>query len=722
MKAVDQSFVNAVIEPTGEGYDICYRTGLTVYNEIFSGGQLMSTGWNGAGYMSKVITFARIPRLEPDSFVEPQAFRLEVGGMALDSHWSWADCQQVVEERGLHVILSLKHELRPIAVKVHTLLDGTPILTRWLEISNTGEQPAPLGSVSTWSGGLQTTKHWETYLKDGDPLYSIGYMTDSRWGGEGQFQWKPLPRDVFGFNRGQRHRHPMFLLRNEATGEHFIGQLAWSGDYSFVFELDADPGGAVMGHDGHAHLSFKIGPKAPAPLRVIAAGESVTSPEVHMGMLLGGFNDCIHAMHDHMRKSVFTVPEALGRGNWIEMGLGAEVEMSEAMTYRQIDVAAELGVEVFFIDAGWYVPPGDEHQMGEHLGDWKVDLQRYPDGMKPIRDKVREKGMLFGLWVEIERLGKLTELYQAHPDWYSVAYNGVNSTGRMGGMIDFARDEVAAWAEETMARIIEENELDMFRLDYNAGHIKAGGYTVRDGYAENSYWRYYEHFDAIFDRLRRRFPNVIFEHCASGGARTDIGTVRRFSHTWVTDWQVAPRSFSITNGMSMALPPEYVDRLVAGQSGHVAADISFQMRQLLFVRPTVSVFHPLGSEGNPVQLAIVRRHLDLYKRFVRPFMKTGRIYHHTPHLDGFEPRGWGVLELASRERDRGIAGLFLLSNPKEREYVLRLRGLDRSKTYKVTWDNCSQSAEVSGFILMDQGLTVRLEGALTSELILFEAI
>ncbi|GBF75710.1 alpha-galactosidase [Paenibacillus sp. 598K] len=722
MNPNEQPYLNAVIEPAGDGYEICYRTGMTVYNELFSGGQLMSGGWNGAGYRSNVITFPRIPRLDPDSFVEPHVFRLDVDGMSLDSHWRWVGSEQQREQRGLRVTIELRHELRPIVVRVHTLLDGTPILTRWLDIVNAGDQPAALGAVATWSGGLQTTKHWETYLKDGDPLYSIGYMADHRWGGEGQFQWRPLPQDRFGFGRGQRHRHPMFLLRNEATGEHFVGQLAWSGDYEFMFELDADPGGAVMGHDGHAHLSFRIGPRAPSPLRVIAPGEAVASPEAHLGMLFGGLDECIQAMHDHMRRSVFTIPEARGRGNWVEMGLGAEVEMSEAMTYHQIEVAAELGVEVFFIDAGWYLPPGDEHQMGEHLGDWRVDPVRYPDGLQAIRDKVREHGMLFGLWVEIERLGKLTELYREHPDWYSTAYNGVNSTERMGGMIDFARDDVAAWAEATMARVIEEHELDMFRLDYNAGHLKGGGYTMRDGYVENSYWRYYEHFDAIFDRLRKRFPDVIFENCASGGARTDIGTVRRFSHTWVTDWQVAPRSFSITNGMTMALPPEYVDRLVAGQSGHVAADMAFQMRQLLFVRPTVSVFHPLGSEGNPQQLAIVKHHLELYKSFVRGFMNTGRIYHHTPQLDGFEPNGWGVLELASRERDRGIAGLFLLSNAKEHRYHLRLRGLDRSRMYKVTWDNSAQSAELSGFVLMEQGITVRLEGALTSELLVFEAI
>jgi hypothetical protein len=114
--------------------------------------------------------------------------------------------------------------------------------------------------------------------------------------------------------------------------------------------------------------------------------------------------------------------------------------------------------------------------------------------------------------------------------------------------------------------------------------------------------------------------------------------------------------------------------------------------------------------------------LDLYKGFVRPFMATGRIYHHTPAFDGPEPKGWGVLELVARDRGRGIAGVFQLSDPRAPEYLLKARGLDVGKRYRVTWDNSGQSCEVDGFTLMKQGIPVRLEGALTSELLLFEAV
>ena len=103
-------------------------------------------------------------------------------------------------------------------------------------------------------------------------------------------------------------------------------------------------------------------------------------------------------------------------------------------------------------------------------------------------------------------------------------------------------------------------------------------------------------------------------------------------------------------------------------------------------------------------------------------MAAGRIYHHTPEVGGPDPQGWGVLELASADRARGLCGLFQLAAPTAPEYTVRLRGLDVARRYRVTWGNSGQACEVDGFTLMQRGLTVRLEGALTSELLLFEAI
>jgi len=691
-------------EPT-----ISYRTGWVVYEESLTKGQFVGRGWNGSGFVSYYDG-----RIAPAEHAAPEAFVLEIDGQLLATDWEWGGLEKTSTGPGiLHAVVTLKHRIRPVTVKVHTRLDGSAVLVRWLEIANTGSRPAALAAAAPWSGVLQRTNRWRSFLDGTKPaLYSLGYFDSLGWGEEGAFRWHDLPQTAYrvdGRYRRDRYRMPFFILRNNATGEHFVGQLAWTGGYSFEFDFNPSVGGTAAG------LAFKAGPDAPAPLRVIAPGETVSTPEMHLGLVFGGLDAAVQAMHGHLRRSVFP-PQSRGRGGWVESGIGPEIEITVPEVHHMIDMAAAAGADVFFIDASWYAKPNSD--WWTTVGDWNVDRERFPEGLKPIRDKVHAKGMLWGLWMDAERIGGKSGVLKQHPDWLATTYTGDKNNG---GQLDLTNPEAARWMESQIARVIEENGLEFFRLDYNT-HPGNGIRVERDGFVENGYWRYYEALYGIYDRLRLRFPNVIFENCAGGGGRTDIGMIRRFDHTDVTDWQIAPRSFLITNGMTMAIPPERIDRLVGGQSGFTTADYDFQYRTLLFLMPKVAFLYPMGSEPNPLLMQRTRRWTDFYKSFVRPFQDTARIYHHTPEMTGLEPHGWGVLEMASEDRTRAICGLFQLAAPSEPEYFLRMRGLDASKRYKVTFDNSGQTAVVDGYALMTQGLTVRLEGALTSELLVFEAL
>ncbi|MGO8731729.1 MAG: alpha-galactosidase [Terriglobia bacterium] len=691
-------------EPT-----ISYRTGWVVYEESLTKGQFVGRGWNGAGFVNFYDG-----RINPAEHPMPEAFWLEIDGQSLASDWEWVGLEKTSSGDGnLHVVVTLKHAVRPVTVKVHTKLDGTAVLTRWLEVTNTGTQPAALAAASSWSGVMQKTNRWRSLLEGTPaPLYSLGYFDSATGVKEGDFHWHEMPAAGYridGRYRRGRHRYPMFILRNNATGEHFIGQLAWSGGYSFEFDLNTEV------EDSAAALTFRAGPDARPPQRVIAPGETVSTPEMHLGLVFGDLDAAVQAMHTHLRRSVF-MPQPRGRGGWVESGIGPEIEITPEEVNHAIDSAAQVGAEVFFIDASWYAPP--KGNWWTTVGDWNVDRQRFPQGLKPFRDRAHAAGMLWGLWMDADRIGSESRIAKEHPEWLATNYDGER---KIGGLLDLTKPEVVQWMENQIARVIEENQLEFFRLDYNTDP-GVGIKTVHDGFVENGYWRYYEAVYGVYDRLRARFPNVIFENCAGGGGRADIGMVRRFSHTWVTDWQIAPRSFMITNGMTMALPPEYVDRLIGGQSGYTTADFDFQSRLLLFAQPTFGFLVPRGAQANPLLMARAKRWAGLYKNFVRPFMDTSRIYHHTPGVAGIDPHGWGVLELDSNDRTRGICGLFQLSAPTQPEYLLRLRGLDVSRRYRVTWDNSGQASVVDGFTLVKQGITVRLEGPLTSELLLFEAL
>ena len=528
-----------VLFADGDEKTVSYRTAMVVYEESLLKGRFVGRGWNGSGYVSFYDG-----RVDPTDVPTAQAFWLEIDGQLLASDWEWAGFERTAEPSGgLHTVIGLKHAVRPVTVEVHSKLDGTPVIARWLEITNTGTEPAALAACGIWSGVVRHTKRWcEHVAGTGRPLYSLGYFDNPHWGHEGDFQWHDLPSAgyrVDGRYRRDRHRHPWFVIRNNATGEHFIGQLAWSGGYCFEFDLDADSS------QPDASLFFRGGPDAPAPQRIIAPGETVQTPEMHLGLVFGDLDTAIQAMHEHLRKSVF-MPQPRGRGGWVESGIGPEIEITVDEVFHAIDCAAELGAEVFFIDASWYAPP--HGSWWSTVGDWGVDRQRFPDGIEPFRERVHEKGLLWGLWMDAERIGPDSQTAREHPEWLATAYDGEPRLGCM--------------------------------------------------------------------------------------------------HERMKHW------------------------------------------------------------------------LGLYKGFVRPLMGTGRIYHHSPVVPSPEPQGWGVLELASADRTRAICGLFQLSGVCDPEYLLRFRGLDPSRRYRVTFDNDGSSCEVDGLTLTKQVLTIRLEGALTSELLI----
>ena len=124
---------------------------------------------------------------------------------------------------------------------------------------------------------------------------------------------------------------------------------------------------------------------------------------MHLGLVFGDLDNAVQAMHTHLRRSVF-MPQARGRAAWVESGIGPELEITADRLNHAIDSAIEAGAEVFFIDASWYAAP--ESSWWKTVGDWDVSLQRFPQGLKPFRDRVHAGGMLWGLWMDADRVGE----------------------------------------------------------------------------------------------------------------------------------------------------------------------------------------------------------------------------------------------------------------------------------------------------------------------------
>jgi alpha-galactosidase len=645
------------------------------------------------------------------------AFQLSMEGQNLEGTWEWAGTNQtqVHNPEGLLVSLELKSKARPITVKMQTLLSGGPVMVRWLEITNTGSKATGLTSVSPWSGMLWNTPTYQERLKPNEAPFEVAYAQYEDWGHEGAWKFEPIfnaSKTISGTRGKSGWGHPTFFAHNKATGEWFVGSLGWTGNWTIKVRGTANTAGDV------ARLFFTMGPSAvDAVQRVIEPGETIRSPEAHLLVMHSDLDQVIQTLHEHVRRNVLP-PPVKGREYQVEANHRGYIvdHEDEPGLKREVDLAADVGAELFMIDAGWY---GQEpNRWAQNVGDWYPGAW-LPNDITPVREYAGKKGLLFGLWVEIEGIGEASKLRREHPDWMLTRDGALVANGRQ---LDMSKPAVAAWMESEIARVIQKYDLDMFRIDYNST-VNEGGNQKKDGFVESTMWRHVENLYAMFDRLRARFPRVIFQNCAGGGGRLDLAILRRFHNTELSDWMRAPRGLKILNGMTWILPPEILLRTFGTEVGDHATDgdLDLQLRTVMMSRPIFRGISPTSEDFNPLLRAKVRDSVDLYKRTVRPIMVGSRVYHHTPMTPLLEPSPWVVLEYAAPDSKRAVATLFRTSGDEPSTYIFRPRGLDASRNYRLTFCNRKQTAEVSGTQLIQEGVTVPLTETLTSEMLLFES-
>jgi alpha-galactosidase len=717
---------SAVIR-TGALPGVRFVSGLTICDEELRNGRWVNRYWGSNGQIVPDIHLEG-ERQRMDAF-PIDAFKLEIEGQELSGTWKWIGAEQSEAHNpdGLLVTVELESSVRPIRVKVHTLLSGGPVMVRWLDVVNSGQRPTAISNVSPWAGQLWHTPNVAERLPaNSEDVYDIGHAQYEKWGYEGAWRFDPVVNEtkLISGDRGKSGwGHPTFFARNNATGEWFVASLGWSGNWRIRVTSKVDKSPVERPSSGDrpnddARLFFDMGPNSVDPaLRVLEPGETVKTPETHILCMKSDLDHVTQALMDHVRREVLPRPpsdhvfdvEANHRGYIVD-------HETEAGIDHEIDMAADIGAETFVIDAGWY---GQEpNRWYDNTGDWYAGAW-LPNDLQPIREYARKKGLRFGLWVEIEAAGAASKLRKEHPDWILTRDGQSFASGRH---LDVGNPVVARWMESEIARVIRQYDLDLFRIDYNMS-VEEDGNQVREGFLENSSWRHVENLYAIFDHLRQQFPGVIFQNCAGGGGRLDLGILRRFDNTELSDWMRGPRGVKILNGMTWLLPPEILLRTFGTEVPDLATDgdLDFQLRQVQMSLPIFRGISPSIAEENPLLRAKLRAGVDLYQRQVRPIMRDSLVYHHTPLTPFVSQSPWLVLEYASRDKRRAVATLFRTSSVEDPIYHFVPRGLDLSGHYKVTFQNRGEAVERSGFQLMQDGISVRLETAGTSEMLLFES-
>ncbi|HLV08590.1 MAG TPA: alpha-galactosidase, partial [Halanaerobiales bacterium] len=340
-------------------------------------------------------------------------------------------------------------------------------------------------------------------------------------------------------------------------------------------------------------------------------------------------------------------------------------------------VARDLGIELFVLDDGWF---GKRNDDSSSLGDWFVNRDKLPEGLEGLGREINKLGMKFGLWFEPEMVSPDIELYRAHPDWCIHVPGRSRSLARSQLVLDLSRKEICNWIIETLSDILESAPISYLKWDMNRSMTEIGSAELPPERQRELPHRYILGLYRILETLNSRFPDILFESCASGGGRFDPGMLYYMPQTWTSDNTDAIERLKIQYGTSMVYP-------LTAIGAHVSAVPNHQLARVtpLKTRGDVAMFGNFGYELDLTALdeeekEMIKRQIAEYKE-LRKLIQQGEFYR---LLSPFEDNGdtaW--MAVSADKREAYLAYYKVLAEPNPPYYRLRLKGLDPEKHYRI---------------------------------------
>ncbi len=356
---------------------------------------------------------------------------------------------------------------------------------------------------------------------------------------------------------------------------------------------------------------------------LLKPGEDFEAPEAVMTYTHEGFGGVSRQMHAFIRHHIV-------RGEWsrkprpvlLNSWEAAYFDIDEEKLLRLAKAGKDVGIELFVVDDGWFGTRTDDTRS---LGDWQENREKLPGGLAGLCEKVKALGLQFGIWVEPEMISVNSRLYEAHPDYAMVIPGKPHSEGRNQRILDLTRREVQDFVIEEMSRVFSSADISYVKWDMNrifSDYYSAALEPERQGEVAH---RYVLGLYRCLKELTERFPHILFEGCAGGGNRFDLGMLCYFPQIWASDNTDAVCRVDMQTNYSYGYPMSTV-------SAHVSACPNHQTLRMtpLETRFHVAAFGVLGYECNlcemdEEELAVIRKQIALYKRW-RDVLQTGTFY------------------------------------------------------------------------------------------------
>jgi alpha-galactosidase len=579
-------------------------------------------------------------------------------------------------KNGLDV--QLKDIQRDVRVTLHYRMDpATGIVARSADITNGTKDRIVVeqAAASTWN------------LPPGTG-YCLQYLT-GRWSGEWQMQTRAinLGSTLLESRVGStsHHMNPYFAVgRDNAvdgiTSDVWFGELGWSGSWRITVEQDAFQQVRITG--GYNPFDFGY-PLAP--------GQTLSTPVFYGGFTNLGYGEAARLLHRFQLANIVpTAPNPRLRPVLFDSWEATTFAVTEQGQLELAEKAASVGIERFVMDDGWFGQRKDDH-VG--LGDWYVNKDKFPRGLKPLIDKVHTLGMDFGLWVEPEMVNPDSDLYRAHPDWVLHFPDRPETQGRNQLVLNLANPQVSAYVFKVLDDLLTDNEISFLKWDYNRPWSEPGWPQVAPEEQKRVYVDAINNLYSIVRELRAKHPKVEFESCSSGGGRADLGILRYFDEVWTSDNTDAFDRLAIQEGFSRAYAPLLMMAWVTDVPSFTDnRTVSLDYRFLVAMQGSLGIGNNL-NKWTPEDFALAKQRIAQYK-IIRETVQRGSQYQLVSNANNSP---YSASESVAQDKHQAVLFAYLHSSRNGYAYPrLFLQGLDPKSNYTVSSLSGKLAAETPG--------------------------
>lgn len=484
--------------------------------------------------------------------------------------WSPVFITQKVTKKKNDITIISEDNIAQLRLTSKLILDETGVLQCQNSLTNLGDEPYQVNRLSVTlpipERALELMAFSGRWIKEFFPhrtkIQHCGYLQENRRGRTSHEYFPGMVVGTEGFK--------------EQTGEVWGVHLGWSGNHRFQVAVKSNGKRFIQ-----AEVLYLAGEVS------LAKGETLSTPWLYATYSDEGLNKMSQNFHQFLRKNIIHFASDKPRPVHLNTWEGIFFDHNPDYIMKMATKAAQMGVERFIIDDGWFGKRDDDYQA---LGDWYLDKRKYPNGLEPVIEHVKKQGMEFGIWVEPEMISKNSDLYRAHPDWLLELPGYNQPEGRHQYLLDLQNPAVFDYLLERLTWLLSSYDIDYIKWDMNREIVQAGhdGQPAVVGQT-NAVYR-------LMDMLQQKYPNVEIESCSSGGGRIDFEVLKRTQRFWASDSNDALDRQIIQRGMSYFFPPEVMGAHIGGKTCHTTyRELDMNLRGL------TALFGHMGVELDPVK-------------------------------------------------------------------------------------------------------------------------